>query len=143
MPETVPAGDPRHLDPQPGDTLETRSDPELIAATRGGDTTAYAVLYERHIHSARRLSRILSRDPAGADDLVSETFAKLLHTFREGGGPDLAEGAGDGHQRHPQQHDRDDARDRHDQRGQLGGGHGRLRSMRVRISCSKPWGDGS
>ncbi|MEV3939000.1 sigma-70 family RNA polymerase sigma factor [Glycomyces sp. NPDC049804] len=90
MPETVPAGDPRHLEPQPGNAPETRSDPELIAATRGGDTTAYAVLYERHIHSARRLSRILSRDPAGADDLVSETFAKLLHTFREGGGPDLA-----------------------------------------------------
>ncbi|MFG3339422.1 sigma-70 family RNA polymerase sigma factor [Glycomyces sp. NPDC048151] len=90
MPETVPAGDSRHLDPEPGEGPETRSDPELIAATRGGDTTAYAVLYERHVHSARRLARILSRDPAGADDLVSEAFAKLLHTFREGGGPDLA-----------------------------------------------------
>lgn len=90
MPETVPAGDSRHLDPNPGDSPETRSDPELISATRSGDTTAYAVLYERHVHSARRLARILSRDPAGADDLVSETFAKLLHTFREGGGPDLA-----------------------------------------------------
>jgi RNA polymerase sigma factor (sigma-70 family) len=94
MPETVPAGDPRglesHPDQGPAYAPETRSDPELIAATRGGDTTAYAVLYERHVHSARRLARILSRDPAGADDLVSETFAKLLHTFREGGGPDLA-----------------------------------------------------
>ncbi|HEY1094865.1 MAG TPA: sigma factor, partial [Glycomyces sp.] len=90
MPETVPAGDSRHLDPDPGESPETRSDPELIAATRGGDTTAYAELYERHVHSARRLARILSRDPAGADDLVSEAFAKLLHTFREGGGPDLA-----------------------------------------------------
>ncbi|WP_194201985.1 sigma-70 family RNA polymerase sigma factor [Glycomyces albidus] len=94
MPETVPAGDPRgqgpDAAPDPDDTPATRSDPELIAATRRGDTTAYAVLYERHVHAARRLSRILSRDPAGADDLVSETFAKLLHTFREGGGPDLA-----------------------------------------------------
>lgn len=90
MPETVPAGDPRHLDPESGENPETRSDPELISATRSGDTTAYAVLYERHVHSARRLARILSRDPAGADDLVSEAFAKLLHTFREGGGPDLA-----------------------------------------------------
>ncbi|WP_205327796.1 sigma-70 family RNA polymerase sigma factor [Glycomyces sp. YM15] len=90
MPETVPAGDSRHLDQDPGDSPETRSDPELIAATRGGDTTAYAVLYERHVHSARRLARILSRDPAGADDLVSEAFAKLLHILREGGGPDLA-----------------------------------------------------
>jgi len=90
MPETVPAGDSRRVDPGPEATPETRSDPELIAATRGGDTTAYAVLYERHVHAARRLARILSRDPAGADDLVSEAFAKLLHTFREGGGPDLA-----------------------------------------------------
>ncbi|HEX2144720.1 MAG TPA: sigma-70 family RNA polymerase sigma factor [Glycomyces sp.] len=94
MPETVPAGDPRRVAPeiprQPDGSPETRSDPELIAATRGGDTTAYAVLYERHVHAARRLARILSRDPAGADDLVSEAFAKLLHTFREGGGPDLA-----------------------------------------------------
>jgi RNA polymerase sigma factor (sigma-70 family) len=90
MPETVPAGDPRHLDPGPGHSPEERSDPELIAATRRGDTTAYAVLYERHVHAARRLARVLSRDPAGADDLVSEAFAKLLHTFREGGGPDLA-----------------------------------------------------
>lgn len=92
MPETVPAGDPRGVDEEPitEDTPETRSDPELINATRGGDTTAYAELYERHVHSARRLARILSRDPAGADDLVSETFAKLLHTLREGAGPDLA-----------------------------------------------------
>lgn len=94
MPETVPAGDSRgpgpDTAPDADDTPATRSDPELIAATRNGDTTAYAVLYERHVHAARRLSRILSRDPAGADDLVSETFAKLLHTFREGGGPDLA-----------------------------------------------------
>lgn len=90
MPETVPAGDSHRVDPGPEYAPETRSDPELIAATRGGDTTAYAVLYERHVHAARRLARILSRDPAGADDLVSETFAKLLHTFREGGGPDLA-----------------------------------------------------
>ncbi|MFC3495918.1 sigma-70 family RNA polymerase sigma factor [Glycomyces rhizosphaerae] len=90
MPDTVPAGDARRVDPGPDQTPETRSDPELIAATRSGDTTAYAELYERHVHSARRLARILSRDPAGADDLVSEAFAKLLHTFREGGGPDLA-----------------------------------------------------
>lgn len=94
MPDTVPAGDARGIgstaDPGPDQTPETRSDPELIAATRTGDTTAYAELYERHVHSARRLARVLSRDPAGADDLVSEAFAKLLHTFREGGGPDLA-----------------------------------------------------
>ncbi|MCH7232032.1 sigma-70 family RNA polymerase sigma factor [Glycomyces sp. L485] len=87
MPETIPAGEPRRTDAR---SPEDRSDPELIAATRGGDTTAYAVLYERHVHAGRRLARVLAQDAAAADDLVSETFAKLLHTFREGTGPDLA-----------------------------------------------------
>ncbi|QSB05922.1 sigma-70 family RNA polymerase sigma factor [Natronoglycomyces albus] len=65
------------------------SDPELIAATRAGDTTAYAALYERHVHAARRLARALTPDAALADDLVSETFAKLLTVLRDGKGPDL------------------------------------------------------
>ncbi|WP_199040600.1 sigma-70 family RNA polymerase sigma factor [Glycomyces salinus] len=90
MPDTVPAGDPRGVGPVTPDAPENLSDPELIAATRGGDTTAYAVLYERHVHAARRLARVLAQDTAAADDLVSETFAKLLHAFREGQGPDLA-----------------------------------------------------
>ncbi|GAB3649313.1 sigma-70 family RNA polymerase sigma factor [Glycomyces tarimensis] len=90
MPDTIPAGEPRGIDARATESPDALSDPELIAATRGGDTTAYAVLYERHVHAARRLARILARDAAAADDLVSETFAKLLHTFREGQGPDLA-----------------------------------------------------
>ncbi|THV43137.1 sigma-70 family RNA polymerase sigma factor [Glycomyces buryatensis] len=90
MPETVSSGDPQRVEARTPGTPEALSDPELINGTRRGDTTAYAVLYERHVHAARRLARILARDSASADDLVSETFAKLLHTFREGGGPDLA-----------------------------------------------------
>lgn len=87
MPDEPPAGNPHSVEtPAPG----VLSDPELLAATREGDTAAYAVLYERHVHAARRLSRVLSKDAAGADDLVSETFAKLLHILREGRGPDLA-----------------------------------------------------
>lgn len=65
-------------------------DAELIIATRGGDTTAYGELYARHIAAATRLARILARDGAEADDLVSETFAKMLTTLRSGRGPDLA-----------------------------------------------------
>lgn len=65
------------------------SDPELISATRAGDTTAYAALYERHVPAARRLARALTSDAALADDLVSETFAKLLTVLRDGQGPDL------------------------------------------------------
>lgn len=86
MPDEL-AGSPRSVESRAPDAP---SDPELLAATREGDTAAYAVLYERHVAAARRLARVLSKDAAGADDLVSETFAKLLHTLREGHGPDLA-----------------------------------------------------
>ncbi|WP_025272215.1 sigma-70 family RNA polymerase sigma factor [Haloglycomyces albus] len=66
------------------------SDPELIKATRDGDTGAYAQLYERHYIAANRLARILTSDAATADDLVSETFAKILQAMQEGKGPDLS-----------------------------------------------------
>ena len=67
-----------------------RNDADLIAATRRGDTTAYGVLYERHVHSAQRLASILASDRSEADDLVSETFAKVLSALGQGKGPDLA-----------------------------------------------------
>ena len=71
-------------------TEEPRGDAELIIATRAGDTAAYGELYERHRVAATRLARILARDSAEADDLVSETFAKVLASLRDGRGPDLA-----------------------------------------------------
>ncbi|HZE41885.1 MAG TPA: sigma-70 family RNA polymerase sigma factor [Stackebrandtia sp.] len=76
--------------PGPNDTVDEPSDAELITATRGGDTTAYGQLYERHVQAAKKLARILARDAAEADDLVSETFAKMLATLRDGRGPDLS-----------------------------------------------------
>jgi RNA polymerase sigma factor (sigma-70 family) len=66
------------------------SDPELIAAVRGGDVDAFGPLYTRHVEAARRLARGLARDQAEADDLVAEAFAKLLTALRGGGGPNLA-----------------------------------------------------
>ncbi|MFC4333749.1 sigma-70 family RNA polymerase sigma factor [Salininema proteolyticum] len=78
------------MDTSSSTPLAQQSDPELVKATRTGDTGAYAVLYERHLGSARRLARILAADEATADDLVSESFAKILQTLQEGGGPDVA-----------------------------------------------------
>jgi|GEM_PF-1014648 len=72
------------------DSTEVHSDADLIAATRDGDTAAYGELYERHVDAARRLARVLAKDSAEADDLVSETFARLLAALRGGRGPDLA-----------------------------------------------------
>jgi RNA polymerase sigma factor (sigma-70 family) len=72
---TVPAGD---------------TDTDLMAAVRAGDTAAYGTLYERHSAAARSLAHALARDESEADDLVAETFAKVLATLRAGRGPLVA-----------------------------------------------------
>lgn len=65
------------------------SDAALIAAVRSGDADAYGTLFERHRTAAERLSRQLVSG-AGADDLVSEAFLKVLGVLQRGGGPDEA-----------------------------------------------------
>src|SRR6187551_3843875 len=69
---------------------EADSDTDLLAAVRSGDTAAYGTLYERHRAAARQLAYGLSRDPADADDLVAETFAKVFASLRSGRGPLVA-----------------------------------------------------
>lgn len=66
--------------------LSERSDEDLVVAARGGDDAAYAVLWERHVASARSAARAVSPhvDP---DDLVSEAFASILSAIGKGGGP--------------------------------------------------------
>jgi RNA polymerase sigma factor (sigma-70 family) len=66
------------------------SDAHLLAAVRDGDSTAYGALYARHAGAAKRLAYTLVRCPADADDLVAETFAKVLAVLRAGRGPDVA-----------------------------------------------------
>jgi RNA polymerase sigma factor (sigma-70 family) len=65
----------------------TVTDSDLLAAVRAGDTAAYGTLYERHSASTRQLAYALARNPADADDLVAETFVKVLATLRAGRGP--------------------------------------------------------
>ena len=74
---TIPAGD-------------CDADTDLLAAVRGGDTAAYGVLYQRHRAAARALAYGLVHDPADADDLVAETFAKVFASLRAGRGPLVA-----------------------------------------------------
>ncbi|RCV51369.1 RNA polymerase subunit sigma-24, partial [Marinitenerispora sediminis] len=62
-------------------------DDELIDAVRAGDTGAFATLYTRHDDAARRLARQLVRADAEVDDVVSETFARVLGILQRGGGP--------------------------------------------------------
>ena len=67
-----------------------RSDAELIASSRAGDSDAYAELYNRHIDGARAAARALSRSRADTDDIVAEAFSRVLSALRRGGGPDVS-----------------------------------------------------
>jgi RNA polymerase sigma factor (sigma-70 family) len=67
--------------------LDLKSDAELIAAVRGGDTEAYGVLYERHLHAAKRAASCLSNTAAEREDLVADAFTRVLRVLRDGRGP--------------------------------------------------------
>jgi RNA polymerase sigma factor (sigma-70 family) len=63
------------------------SDAELISAVRSGDGDAYGILYQRHSHAARRVASHITPGPADLDDVVAETFVRVLAAIRRGGGP--------------------------------------------------------
>lgn len=63
-------------------------DAALISAVRSGDTAAYGTLFDRHRDAATRLARQLS--PSDADDLVAESFTRVLALLQDGKGPELA-----------------------------------------------------
>jgi RNA polymerase sigma factor (sigma-70 family) len=63
------------------------SDADLIAAARSGDSGAYGILYVRHSAAARRLARQIVTTSTDADDVVAETFARVLYALKGGNGP--------------------------------------------------------
>src|SRR5579859_3326169 len=63
------------------------SDADLIVAARAGDAAAYGLLYERHSAAAYRLARQIMKAPADVDDVVAETFARVLYAMKGGNGP--------------------------------------------------------
>ncbi|WP_420121391.1 sigma-70 family RNA polymerase sigma factor, partial [Nakamurella sp.] len=66
------------------------SDPELITQVRSGNREAFGELYRRHAGPAATLARQFARNAAEADDLVAESFARVLDNLLEGKGPDSA-----------------------------------------------------
>lgn len=70
---------------QSEDSIEL-SDAELIVRHRGGDPRAYAQLWERHYTAGVKAARAItgSHDP---DDLVQESFTRILSTLSNGRGP--------------------------------------------------------
>jgi RNA polymerase sigma factor (sigma-70 family) len=65
------------------------SDADLIAAVRAGDREAYGVLWGRHESAARNLARQIAKS-SDVDELVSESFYRVLRALDSGGGPDGA-----------------------------------------------------
>jgi len=72
---------------EPPKVTASASDADLIAAARSGDAGAYGLLYERHAAAARWLASQIVKTPADADDVVAETFARVLSALRNGNGP--------------------------------------------------------
>lgn len=76
--------------PRPAPDADARSDAELLAEVRSGGVEAYAVLYRRHVGSARAHARQRTGCAAEADDLVAEAFTRVFTTLLRGGGPDAS-----------------------------------------------------
>jgi RNA polymerase sigma factor (sigma-70 family) len=67
-----------------------RTDDRLAEAVRNGDRDAFAELYVRYSSVAYRFVCRLLGSAQGADDVVSESFAKVLNRLLAGGGPTTA-----------------------------------------------------
>jgi RNA polymerase sigma-70 factor (ECF subfamily) len=63
------------------DSLDARSDLELIAAINGGDAAAFEVLYLRHRHWVVSLAHRFTSDNDAALDVMQETFLYFLKKF--------------------------------------------------------------
>lgn len=63
------------------------SDVVLIAAVRRGETSAFGVLYSRHLAAAQRAASCLVRTAVEREDLVAEAFTRVLQSLRAGRGP--------------------------------------------------------
>lgn len=71
------------------DIPDSMTDAALIAAVRGGDNSAFGVLYRRHLVNARRVAAACAANGAERDDVVAEAFSQVLRILRSGRGPDV------------------------------------------------------
>lgn len=71
------------------DDLRLLCDGDLVGLARGGESTAFVVLFARHRAAALGFARGHYGE-SRADDLVSEAFLRILGAVRRGGGPGQA-----------------------------------------------------
>lgn len=67
---------------------ESGSDLEIMAMVRGGDTSAFGVLYRRHAAAAQYVARTQTDNASEAEDVVSEAFASIFQALTKGNGPE-------------------------------------------------------
>lgn len=67
---------------------EILSDIDAIALVRGGDRSAFEVLYSRHLTAASYVAKRQLDNSSDSDDAVAEAFASVLKALLAGGGPD-------------------------------------------------------
>lgn len=67
--------------------MPSADDAELLNRVCAGDTSAFQILYQRHVQAARLLARDLVVTDDEIDDVVAETFGQLLEVTRRGSGP--------------------------------------------------------
>jgi DNA-directed RNA polymerase specialized sigma24 family protein len=72
---------------EPASPALPSSDAELIKAVASGNAAAYATLHERHVAPARILARCVTASSAEAEEVLTETFSRLLGVLRRGSGP--------------------------------------------------------
>lgn len=71
---------------EPTGPITERSDEDLLLRVRAGEAAAYAEIYRRYVQEARRFARSLV--PADdVDDVVAESFAKMLRALHGSKGP--------------------------------------------------------
>ena len=61
-----------------GNSGPNRSDADLVAAVRSGDTGAFADLYAEHVESVRRVAAHVVGEAEGVADAVQDSFARAL-----------------------------------------------------------------
>src|SRR5215217_313750 len=69
-------------------SLAVSSDDQvLLRRLEKGDNAAFGELFQTHSMAVRRLAAGMANDSAEADDIVAETFFRVLQAVRRGSGP--------------------------------------------------------
>ncbi|TNM46140.1 sigma-70 family RNA polymerase sigma factor [Nocardioides albidus] len=69
-----------------GEDASGTHEEQLLDRVRAGDAGAFEELYREHVDGARHLARILV-GPDAAEELVAESFSRVLGQLSAGGGP--------------------------------------------------------